>query len=344
MCTPEAATDVTVDWLAEVLQSPDASRISRVESSVLQGGVVSQVVRLQLTYYGTAGSPETVIAKFGPNGPHFHEDFARREGHFYQALASKLTMPTPRCYHASVDSDARRTVLLIEDLTSCRSMTWESGIRLEDAGTALALLAEMHGQWWTSDWLDQADWLFRRDLTNWNNEFAARWEELSSQDRDALPKSVSELCGLLAAHGTGAFDRWHTAPQTLLHGDFHLHNTLFDQGSDQLRGVVDWSNVGVGPAAADLSFFVTHSFPPNVRRDQEKQIVESYHQSLCESGAAGYDGGTCWDDYRLWTLNFALLWATIPSQGRDHLPIWELLMVRLGGAVGDHQPRDLVEA
>ena len=35
--------------------------------------------------------------------------------------------------------------------------------------------------------------------------------------------------------------------------------------------------------------------------------------------------------------------TTIPGQGREHLTMWELLMTRLGEAVADHRPVDLME-
>jgi aminoglycoside phosphotransferase (APT) family kinase protein len=42
------------------------------------------------------------------------------------------------------------------------------------------------------------------------------------------------------------------AARTLVHGDFHIANALFDR--DELTGIVDWSDAGLGPPASDVGY------------------------------------------------------------------------------------------
>lgn len=307
--------------------------------TVLHGGLVSQVYRIELVYEeATYEAPRSLIAKFGPNDARFNEQFCQREPHFYQHFASDTSMPTPLCYHSEASSEENRVILLLADVGSTKQTTWETALTQEQAEVAVAALARMHALWWDDKRLGQMHWLMRRNLATWNDDFADRWRELEPPERNALADPIVRICERLASKGTAVFLRWSAGPQTLLHGDYHLHNTLFEADQrTKLRAVVDWSNVGVGPGGSDLSFFLTHSLQSHSRRSQEEELVHSYHDILVANGVTGYDAVTCWDDYRLWTLNYGLLWATIPVAGRSHLPFWGLVMDRLAEAIVDQQ-------
>jgi aminoglycoside phosphotransferase (APT) family kinase protein len=341
MSIPSKPDEICPRWLTEVLRASGVCQgnVVSAQSTMLQGGNVSQVARVELAYDDDAPSaPRSLIAKLGPNDEAFGEQFSQRESLFFQRLAADIPTPTPMCYHAEVSTEQKRVILLLEDLGSTRQMTWEEGLTVDQARGAAVELARLHAASWDDQRLAQMDWLMRRDLSTWNEQFADRWRQLDTQARDTLADPIVRICVHMASQGTNAFARWWEAPQTLLHGDYHLHNLLFEADHENgLRAVIDWSNVGVGPGACDLSFFLTHSLQSRSRRLHERELVQLYHDTLMMHGVTGYDDETCWDDYRLWNLNYGLLWATIPAQGRSHIPFWGLLVDRLSEAVVDSQ-------
>jgi hypothetical protein len=88
-------------------------------------------------------------------------------------------------------------------------------------------------------------------------------------------------------------------PQTLLHGDMHIHHwhvTLFDQ-----RRLLDWSNVMLGPAVYDLISFLERfdlvitgdsPQPVGVRQNlpiNEETMIDSYMLAMKAELGSGFD-------------------------------------------------------
>jgi aminoglycoside phosphotransferase (APT) family kinase protein len=63
--------------------------------------------------------------------------------------------------------------------------------------------------------------------------------------------------------------------------------------------VVDWQTLGVGLPARDLAYFTATSLNSELRSAIEKDLVDEYHRALLGYGVTGYDGESCWRDYRL---------------------------------------------
>ena len=92
-------------------------------------------------------------------------------------------------------------------------------------------------------------------------------------------------------------------PQTLIHGDFHLDNLIFD--ADRKGGsvvVLDWQTVSAGSPARDVAMFLFQSLRVVDRRSAEDELFDRYVNGLVQHGVGDYSV----EDLRL-DCRFALL-------------------------------------
>jgi Phosphotransferase enzyme family len=72
----------------------------------------------------------------------------------------------------------------------------------------------------------------------------------------------------------------HGGPNTLLHGDLWLSNTLVVRETDEVRAaLIDWDHVGVGPVSYDLSTFLYRLAP-----EQRLSILARYRNAAARRG------------------------------------------------------------
>src|SRR5262249_12652812 len=128
---PTTIDALTPSWLTIALREQaglgDASVTAVRTEPIGQGvGILCQLARLHLTYdRAAADAPATVIAKIPTLEPQTRQmvalfQFYEREVHFYRELASRVSLPGPRCYYAAHDPAGNDFVLLIEDLGDAR--------------------------------------------------------------------------------------------------------------------------------------------------------------------------------------------------------------------------------
>jgi len=74
----------------------------------------------------------------------------------------------------------------------------------------------------------------------------------------------------------------HSRPWTVVQGDCHAGNALWPSKPGMERGVtlIDFEVVGLGSGAQELGQFVISHMTPEVRRANEKRLVEEYHTEL----------------------------------------------------------------
>jgi aminoglycoside phosphotransferase (APT) family kinase protein len=115
---------------------------------------------------------------------------------------------------------------------------------------------------------------------------------------DALADPVLAVGERLMAR-IGAYLRPRPGPRTVQHADYRLDNLLFgtDEGGPPVA-VVDWQTVTLGPAAADVSYFLGAGLVPEDRRAHEEELLREYHGRLGASGVEGYPWDQLHTDYR----------------------------------------------
>lgn len=232
----------------------------------------------------------------------------------------------------------RRTPLqfcvLMEDLAVDNFTSARLGESLSCARMARALvnMAQLHAFGWHNPhlWaqlqLRPAPWLTflradegpqrkQRDKmvhTNFIPTFLKLWAHHPRQGDDAQgfamlrqPEMVAMLTALNASFATWAAEATHTArraSQTIVHGDFHAGNHLFNP-RDECR-VIDFQFVGTGRVADELAYFFTISFDPDPQA--EETLLHRYHHALVAAGVQAYSYDQLVHEYRVSVLTMLL--------------------------------------
>ncbi len=323
LSVPHTIDELSPGWLTAALRNAGilrAGRVAEVATTTVgaESGLVSQTVRLQLTY--TAAEPaalvsliaklssveERVRARAGRLGRNFE-----REVYFYQQLAPSVPIQTPRCFHAAVGDDIGWFILLLEDLGAAREGSDITGCSFDDAVAALRTIARLHAAFWDSPLPGTLPWLLTPEIRAQRSGLpdSAVFDSFARRLGDGLPASLLAVLkkipealqrGLLMPAG----------PRTLVHGDFSAKNMFFvdaPDGTDRTDVVLfDWQLTARAPAAFDVSQFINVSLPATRLPAEAVPLLQQYHEALQALGVRGYPFPDLLHDYRCATLRQAL--------------------------------------
>jgi hypothetical protein len=360
---PASPAALTPEWLTRALRSTATITDARVTSchTELFGegkGFSGQLARVGLGYdIAETGAPASVVAKFqfSPLDPDiraavFQSRLYERELRFYRDVAQDIALRTPRLYYSALRPETGECLLLLEDLAPAQTRNMLEGCTAEDAALVLRHLATFHAAWWEHPRLDVMDWLpaFDEQAENDQRQYAQAWEVFLKKVGHLLPDALVPLGARLTDHVVAVKRYLGRQPRTFLHGDFHLHNLLFDPtpGATTLA-VIDWQACSRGRATRDLAHFLVTGLPPDQRRAHELDLVRLYHTVVTEQGGREYSFEQCLHDYRftmldeLYFLVMVLAYADFSANeaaGR----IRDMAIERVGGAILDHNAGELL--
>jgi fructosamine-3-kinase len=232
---------LTPHWFGQVLgRAVRAVDVARIGAET---GLASEVYRCELH---TPDGPFILVAKLW-SAP---EPSAAAEVHFYRLLAPGTRLRLAHCHCAEHCMTTARAVLLLEDLSAL-----EPGDCLVSPtaarATALARrLAELHAGWWNSaapalQALPNGGRLVRPP--EWHNERRSIClSRYAGWLHPTLQQCVLNSQAVLAYTNSVLPD----ATATLVHGDVHLDNVLWDGNEPVL---LDWARCQRGPAVLDLA-------------------------------------------------------------------------------------------
>ncbi len=274
---PAQPVELTAEWLTGALRPSgllsEGTRVTGVEHELLGKGegFVGTIVRLRLQLdRPDPKAPASLIAKLPTvslTGNRAVGELAgayEREIHFYQELADRVPIATPRCYYADMDPNPlagrepavvafldrlpvwlirlllpfvtwlaglsrRRYVLLLEDLSNDqagRIGDQLAGCGPTEAEAALRNLARLHAAFWKSPELDQLSYLLRIDaLARWFDAFYRRAKPATLRKLEgSLTPELIRLADWLDGRAEEIAKRLVAFPETLLHGDYRLDN------------------------------------------------------------------------------------------------------------------------
>jgi hypothetical protein len=312
--TPDA---LTPEWLTDALTASGTltgARVVAADVRPLGTGQMCDSVRIALTYDEPGAGPATLVAKLpaadeGSRATAVMFRSYEKEVRFYQELAGRLPVRTPRVHHAAIDPPTGSFVLLLEDLAPAEPGDQLRGCDVEVAAAAVAELVKLHAPLWDDPRLVQLDWLHgdpEGRATLLEGVLPMLWAGFQERYADRLLPHVKQAGDVFFAHtgGRGAADRAHT----VTHTDYRLDNLLI--APDGAVTVVDWQTCGTGVGPSDVAYFLGAGLHPDVRREVEEGLVRSYHDGLLAAGVTGYDWADCWLDYRRGTwsgLSMAVL-------------------------------------
>ncbi len=84
-------------------------------------------------------------------------------------------------------------------------------------------------------------------------------------------------------------------PHTVLHGDPHPGNCYFVDGR---AGLLDWQVIRRGHPLRDVTYFLILALAPEVRRDQERQLLDRYRDALAAAGGPILTADEAWAAHR----------------------------------------------
>ncbi len=259
-----------------------------------------------------------------------------REIRFYTELADRVPIAKPVCFYAVMDpnplagreqelldfldrlprwlvrvlfplglwlasKNRRRYLLLLEDLAPARRLGNQvAGCTREEAAAALRHVAAVHLAWWEHPDLETLAWAPPVNILSRYVEVMYRKgrKHFHGFGGDLSP-TFWAFADWLREGGTPVMRQLGVPPFTLLHGDYRLDNMFFEgEGADARITVFDWQTVSRGPAALDVAYFICGNLSEDVAAECADELLQEYHQRLCDGGVRGYDLDTFVRDYR----------------------------------------------
>jgi Phosphotransferase enzyme family len=317
----------------------------------------SAQVKLDVRYVGRTCThlPEKILAKVSfpddmeCSNPILDAEF-ENEVLFYNRLRPELDIETPLGLGGRFDSESKRFVLLMEDLTP-RAPHINSMMDNDDLSIVRAVLdtlAKLHAHYWETP-------RFKADLSWVQNQVEGSLETLfegflrahvvKELNRERFKREFAEEVGMTEATlfaGTRALKRHQaTLPQTMLHGDAHFGNTYVLP--DGTGGVLDWQVSARGFLMHDVGYLIQTALSVAARRKNERELLEFYRDRLCFYGVASApDLPTLWLEFRRSMIyGFHMGWLTAPRENYG----WETMVLgnhRTKAAFLDHDTGGLI--
>ena len=313
----DAPDALTPEWLTGALTSSGSladARVVAVEHRPLGTGQMCDSVRLHLTYDEPGAGPATLVAKLpaadeGSRATAIAFRSYEKEVRFYQELADRLPVRTPRVHYADLDVATASFVLLLEDLAPAEPGDQLRGCGTDVAAAAVAELVNLHAPLWGDPALTQLDWLHgdpegRGALLG--EVLPLLWTGFQERYAAALLPHVKQAGDVYFSRLSAGRAADHVA--TITHTDYRLDNLLI--GPDGAVTVLDWQTCGTGVGPSDVAYFLGAGLETELRREAEDRLVRSYHEGLVAAGVPGYAWADCWLDYRRGTwagLSMAVL-------------------------------------
>lgn len=364
MSFPTSINEITPEWLTDALKRRDAIRDSTVKSfeTTILGegaGFIGQLARLTLVYdQPETGSPSALVAKFPAEAPENRElgDLFRlyeRECRFYENLATRVELRTPRCYYIGMDTQRGAFLLLLEDLAPAQVGDQLRGCSSAEVELALRDLGPFHASWWESPHLDELEWMPTLNdpliVGTLEQSYQDIWDQFLDRFQAGLTSSMLHTAERFGKHLDKVTARLAEPPCTIVHGDYRLDNMFFGtDGNEPVLTMIDWQIASKGRGVFDVAYFLTGTLEPNERRSKEVDLLKRYHQSLVQAGVSGYSYEQCFLDYRLSAL-YCLVYAVIGGGSVDlvndrAVAIWTAMVERDFAAVEDLDAADLLPA
>ncbi len=312
---PVTPDEFTPNWLTGVL----ATRYPgiAVESFKILDKHSGTTSRARLSIQYADGSirtdaPSTVFVKLTPAA------FVQRlflsivgighnELRFYHSTRSSVPVRSPRVHGLQSLGSGRYFVLLLEDVTAPGTRLTTVGDRasLQDAQEVVKALATLHAAFWESH-------RFRTDLSWVPNPQSRKknlaWERFATGSMIKIAKrnfasefstGFSEIANLCSKQRDELESLWSQGDRTLIHGDCHIGNLFFEPEG---VGFLDWQVCANAPGMRDVSYFLCNSFPTELRRAHEVELIKGYLEELRSHGVTPPSFEAAWRQHRLFAL------------------------------------------
>ncbi|OPX12383.1 phosphotransferase [Mycobacterium sp. AT1] len=346
---PRAASELTADWLTDVLASSGAfapgTRIRNVRLDRIAEGVgfASFLYRAHLDLDGDG--PATVIIKWPTDYPAFLElaksiQLYNREVAFYSDVAPVAPVSAPRAYFAAIEDDSTDFVIVMEDLAGLENADHLVGLSIDRARAVLDELAKFHAWGWdTKPTAAKSPAFLAIDDARMAGLFGvgtgAGWPIYTEHGRASAPEGLADILERYAALAPGLLGAL-TEPATLVNGDLRADNLFFGESGPHVT--VDYQFAGRGCGMWDVAYLVGQGLTPQERDGRERELVTRYLAALADSGI-DYPFDQAWRQFQIAVvaqialpLLAMLSWDTQNARGQELL---QVLMERSFAIIAD---------
>lgn len=356
--TPDIRRPEAIDaaWLTTVLQNAGIDAVVKAFSANGIGtGQIGDSVRFRLEYARAgADAPASLVGKFPAANDASRSTGVMlgnylREVRFYQQLAGKALVQTPRVWFTEVEEATGEFVLMMEDLAPAQQGDQLKGVTLDQARLAMGQAARLHASFWADDGLNALPWVsgsraapaspVSAELVGglWQG-FVARYGERLRPDAIAVGEAISSRWGRMG--------ELYDGPRCLTHNDFRPDNMMFGTaaGGHPLT-ILDWQSFAYGAGSMDVAYFLAGALKPDERRAAEPELLGLYHQTLTGLGVTGYSLDDLRHHYRhgAFTLFLTAFFAAMVVEQTARGD--EMFLQMIGGAtthIHDHSALDLL--
>jgi len=326
MTIPAGPHELTPAWLTGALRSTGAlgdAEVTSVQAAVVGegSGFIGQLARVALTYdRAEPGAPASLIGKFpgaSEGGRMIGNlfDFYHREIRFYEEVADRVELRTPRRYFSAMDRNAQQYILLLEDLAPAIVGDHLEGCLVREAELAVRTIAKFHASWWDSPQLDKiAEWMPALDAPVQNlaqGAYQQAWQPFRDSFGAGLSPRMIAVGEQIGQNLIRLQQSFANAPLTINHGDFRLDNLFFPPiAGGAPIAVADWQISTRGRGIFDISYLLCGGMEPEIRREHERDLVRTYADVLAEHGVTDYPFEQAWEEYRrgaLFVLGYVVI-------------------------------------
>lgn len=339
---PLTVEELTAPWFTKILGKPvkDAAVVETIH------GTASKIL-IKLTFEDSTNAPIRVCVKGGFNPAlltslPFMFAVYRLEAEFYYHLAPKIKIPLPPTIYAGTDTINGQGIVVLGDLKA-QGYTFGNPLEpwpVDRVKASVEQLAALHaGTWgkkaedipWASETVSLRDAIVGL-LTpeEWDKRFAP-------DARPPVPDYMEDRDRIAATFQ--ALWKSETKLNCLVHGDAHIGNTFISPAGEP--GFLDWQVIHAGSAFHDVAYFIIGSLSIEDRRNHEKELVQSYLDTLNSVGGPKLQLDEVWGEYRRQTFHgFAWALAGPMMQSRE---IVDAMTERHCAAIVDNKSIELLE-
>ncbi|MCA6334922.1 MAG: phosphotransferase, partial [Phenylobacterium sp.] len=243
--------DIDAAWLTAVLAEGGVEAEVRSFTARQVGtGQIGDSVRFTLDYARRGeGAPDSLVGKFPAAGAESRATGVAlgnylREVRFYQNLAPKALIHTPRCWFTDVDEASHNFVLMMEDLAPAEQGDQLRGVTLDQARLVTVEAGRLHASHWGDDGLDDLPWVSGSKAAPsssvGDDAVAMLWMGFKDRYAERLKPEWTEVGDWVSTRYSWLGQR-HDGPRCLTHNDFRPDNMMFATAAGGYPvTVLDW--------------------------------------------------------------------------------------------------------
>ena len=285
--TPELASEITVEWLREILsEKPSSHGIVSIEIDKNFGPIslLGKAVRVKIDYADAENEPKSVIVKFQVSCSE-----KMREVEIYRLLEEAKVQLVPRLYGSFGVGN-----LVLEDLSSTHSVI-KTDFTISQVRNVVSMLADINSEFWGDSRIPKDDQSHFVNSININ--FRQSWDIFKKRYHEQMGEEIVAFEWMWDNREIVS-EYYNSGPATLIHGDVNRGNLLFPNDGSDKPILIDWQLSGQKVLPFDLSYFLLKNLAVEQRREHENDLLKEYYESLPDFIRADYTFDQLFLDYR----------------------------------------------